>query len=247
MKQRAPRRLTAGALSAGLALLLCAPGCRARPETPAPAATAPASVATAPATTVTPASASPPAAASSPVALPGPLIITRAQPLKSLLADRSLTEKARLAGRAPGESLRFVDISRNISDIRPGLVYSAGGAEVALSFEGGDFAQLGWVHVAESGGRIVGVLDCQVEAPGWELELVASEDGGRSWHHTGTIKKPYYMSNFEGLSLTASGEGELVVHLEDDYGAGMKTGFYRYPLKNFGPTTAGPAHSATFP
>jgi hypothetical protein len=84
----------------------------------------------------------------------------------------------------------------------------------------------GWIAAATDGDRIVAVLDSCVESPGWELAIVHSDDGGRTWSPPARVRKPYYVASVERVTI---GAGEAVVELEldDDLGSGVALGRYR--------------------
>ena len=94
-----------------------------------------------------------------------------------------------------------------------------------------------WVHAAASrgGASLWGIADTNVEAPGWSLLIVRSVDGGRTWHEA-TLEKPYYMAELESLHVDESGEGAIVVHLDDDYGTSLTPGRYTSRTRDGGAT-----------
>jgi hypothetical protein len=92
-----------------------------------------------------------------------------------------------------------------------------------------------WVHVAQSLERpeIWALADWAIEDPGWELEVIHSGDGGKSWQHIGTIPKPYYLSEFVYFRMGPDGKG-TVVYKCDPVGGGA--GFHRYRTADGGRT-----------
>ncbi|MDI3288098.1 hypothetical protein [Polyangium sp. 15x6] len=95
--------------------------------------------------------------------------------------------------------------------------------------DGPDDEQMGWEAVARAGEasrEVIGVLDSQIESPGWDLVIVASTDSGRTWARRATLRKVYYMATVESLIARSPDHFDLVLRLDDDYGAGVAPGRY---------------------
>lgn len=85
----------------------------------------------------------------------------------------------------------------------------------------------GWVAAAANGRDLVAVLDYRVESPGWELSVMFSSDGGRTFRRSAALQKPYYFATVTGLAFEPSGRVTIHLELDDDYGAGLTPGRYR--------------------
>lgn len=83
-----------------------------------------------------------------------------------------------------------------------------------------------WSGAVEIAGDIVGVTDSAVEAPGWELTVVASRDGER-WDLRGRLRKVYYFATVSAVAVIDD-DLAIAIELDDGYGAGVKPGVYRY-------------------
>lgn len=79
------------------------------------------------------------------------------------------------------------------------------------------FAGSGWQYAARSteGSRVYAITDNHVEAPGGDLPVLVSEDGGWTWEHVASVKKPTYLSVLHGFTLDSDGQGTLTVVLGD--------------------------------
>lgn len=79
-----------------------------------------------------------------------------------------------------------------------------------------------WVHAERSrdGKRIWALADNAVESPGWTLALVASADGGITWHHLSTVPKPYYWGTFESFRMNEAGVGSVGIRMGTPFPAG---------------------------
>ncbi len=107
----------------------------------------------------------------------------------------------------------------------------------------GDFADgAAWQRSVVDGDVILAVLDNVIESPGWELRVVASIDGGRSWSERGQLRKPYYFALTHTLAME-DGRGTISVDLDDDYGAGVAPGRYWYQTDDGGRTWQGPSRA----
>lgn len=132
---------------------------------------------------------------------------------------------------------------------RPAIVWFDRASEAApnlIDFEGLEgFAQTRWIVVETSHDRrrIWLIADSGVEAPSWVLQIVTSEDGGRSWRVRGHVRKPYYMASVDELRMDAQGRGALVLRWDDDPAApisGAAPGRYTYRTSDFGATWSSP-------
>lgn len=83
-----------------------------------------------------------------------------------------------------------------------------------------------WSGAGEIGGEILAVTDNAVESPGWELIVMASRDGER-WVERGRVRKAYYLATVSAVAARG-GELAITVELDDDDGAGVTPGTYRY-------------------
>jgi hypothetical protein len=83
-----------------------------------------------------------------------------------------------------------------------------------------------WRGGAAIDGEVVGVLDGVVEAAGWEIVVVASGDG-RRWSTRNQVRKVYYFAEIIDVSIHGA-EMAITVSLDDDYGAAVAPGVYRY-------------------
>ena len=124
-------------------------------------------------------------------------------------AQYALTTTAReiafgFTGSSPGGDLRAV--------IR--VTEGSVSRDVALP---GELDGCTWVHAARSLSSpwIWAVAEFSIEGPGWELPILASDDGGATWFHLATVPKPYYLAEFESLRMRADGTGTLTMFLED--------------------------------
>ncbi len=68
-------------------------------------------------------------------------------------------------------------------------------------------------------GRLWALGERQIEGPGPSLELLVSEDEGRTFEHRASVPKPNYLASFEGwtvagddLTLVFSVDDELLLH-----------------------------------
>jgi hypothetical protein len=70
-----------------------------------------------------------------------------------------------------------------------------------------------WSHAAAAPGKgyFWGFLEYSVEDAGDELPLIRSTDGGRTWAHVATLKKPDREATLESFEMDAKGRGELQV------------------------------------
>lgn len=79
------------------------------------------------------------------------------------------------------------------------------------------FAGSRWQYAARSteGSRVYAITDQEVEGPGGDLPILVSEDGGWTWVHMASIKKPNYLSVLQSFTLDSDGHGTLTVVLGD--------------------------------
>lgn len=79
------------------------------------------------------------------------------------------------------------------------------------------FAGSGWRYAARSteGSRVYAITDNHVEAPGGDLPILASEDGGWTWEHVAYVNKPSYLSSLHDFTVDSDGQGTLTVVLGD--------------------------------
>ena len=163
-----------------------------------------------------------------------------ARPAESLFAAGVAMEVIPLPAICDTAAPIFVDVLPSVTEARPGLLDSSGGTWTVGSFD--DEEQGGWAWVTAAAGcrQLAGAVDTRVESPGWEVHFLVSQDGGRTFARTGTLKKPYYFAQVAGFTLDERGAGELVLALDDDYGAGVQPGVYRYETSDFGAVWSGP-------
>ncbi len=102
-----------------------------------------------------------------------------------------------------------------------------------------------WVHAccARDSGRIWAIGDLYTAGPSWELEIVFSPDGGSSWTHLASVRKPFYVSHFNSFRMGLDGKGTLIVRADDDYGGGVSVGYYEYTTADWGRSWSKPRYS----
>lgn len=187
-----------------------------------------------------------PSAASGPQVPPSHMGGPRVEP--SMVAPDVLFDGGSLLEVVPGaERCRrrgpvFVDILVSVVEAHPGLLVRRDGSWTVLSFDHEELSQNGWVGVSAASGcrQVAAVADCRVEAPGWALTFLLSQDYGRKFQRMGTLQKPYYMAQVSGFAMDERGRGELTLELVDDYGALVTPGIYRYATHDFGASWDGP-------
>lgn len=92
----------------------------------------------------------------------------------------------------------------------------------------GDAGQQGWVHASVlEGTGALGILDNDVESPGWELTILRRPRARGDWEVSAVLRKPYYLATFDRLLRTPRGDLELDVVLDEGYGSGLAPGRYR--------------------
>lgn len=187
-----------------------------------------------------------PAAASAPQGHPSDVSGVGVEP--SNVAPDVLFKDGSVLQVVPGaESCRrrapiFVDILPSVVKANPGLLVQRDGTWTVLSFDQEDLSQNGWVGVSAASDcrQLAAVADCRVEAPGWELTFLLSRDYGQKFQIMGKLKKPYYMAQVSGFAMDERGRGDLTITLDDDYGASVTPGVYRYETHDFGASWEGP-------
>jgi len=115
----------------------------------------------------------------------------------------------------------------------------------AWEFEGDSLQRLGWKYVGQTVDRKVlfAVLDSEAESPSWDLEIIRSDDYGRSWVPTGRIRKPYFYAVLSNVSMHTGGDGTITVLLDEDYGTGDPAGYYHYSTNDGGRSWSDPTYS----
>ncbi len=103
----------------------------------------------------------------------------------------------------------------------------------------------GWVSILASNETelVVGVLEHMVEGSAWELLVVRSENGGRTWGTPIPVPKPNYMAHLEAALLNEDGTGELVIQMEPVGTADHLIGRYISRTSDYGRSWSEPARS----
>lgn len=96
------------------------------------------------------------------------------------------------------------------------------------------FQQANWVHIARHESKVWGIVDIDVEGRGWTLEIVFSRDGGRSWRHVSSLKKPYFSAEFNSFRMGPKGRGSLTIYLDESGDRLHKRGYYVYSTSDWG-------------
>jgi len=108
-------------------------------------------------------------------------------------------------------TVRLLDARTSSMRARPAV--ERGGKRLGFGDEA--FAQLGWrAAVVRADGVLVGALDSVIEAPSWEVVLVASADEGRSWSVLSRLRKPSYLGLVKSLSFASSQLGCISLEVE---------------------------------
>jgi hypothetical protein len=96
----------------------------------------------------------------------------------------------------------------------------------------------GWAGAAGVAGsaQMIAVLDWKVEDPGWEVVVLSSADGGRTWSEMSRVRKPHYLARVDSVSLEANGSGLLDLHLDDCADCGTPLGHYVHATADGGRT-----------
>ena len=126
---------------------------------------------------------------------------------------------------------------------RPVVLVKKEGKWLALVFE--DQAGQGWVYAGlwEQEGRkeFWGILDYQIEGPGWELIVIRSIDAGQNWRVMGQVKKVNFNALFHDLTMSPKGRGRLTIAMDENLGS-VKPGLYHYRTKDWGRTWVAPEY-----
>jgi len=149
-----------------------------------------------------------------------------------------------LPGAGGSECVALVE--EQVSPIRtvPAAWVRRGGRWSPVVLPPGDYENAGWQHAAVDGGVVYGLLDNVIEDPGWELIVMASADGGRTWVERGRFRKPYYYSFARSLSVDGD-RATIAVELFDDLGSGVEEGTYYYRTGDGGRSWRGPEREPT--
>ena len=104
-----------------------------------------------------------------------------------------------------------------------------------------------YAGTTRDGPTLWAVLDNDQESLGWELWLLRSVDGGRTWR-MGAAPKVSYWAGFEELRMNEKGVGRVTIALDEDYPGGTpdtwRAGLYHYRTEDFGATWSAPEHEA---
>jgi hypothetical protein len=173
-----------------------------------------------------------------------------AAPAESLFRERktSVEVKFRCEGSGGLQKLIFGDLRSEDGECQPALLEKSGGRWAALTLQDPQLDQYGWEYVASDndGNQLVAVLDCQVEAPGWDLVLVASVDGGHTWERRTVLRKVSYLDQFHDLVMSRDGKGRLTLLVGNAVPDESKEGLYHYRTADGGRTWTGPYHEPNY-
>ena len=89
-----------------------------------------------------------------------------------------------------------------------------------------------WGTLEGSAVKAWGVLDCQVESPGWDLVVMVLDEKG--WRIQGSLKKCSHYAGLWSMHMHPDGTGEAVLTLGEDYTQDVPKGFYHYRISGFG-------------
>lgn len=167
------------------------------------------------------------------------------------LAPRTMTEKERakfvvefqIPAGAQGPALLFGTLEAEHSDERSSdfelVIVQAAAREWTVSQA--DLFGFWWQGVAFTQDRkhIWAVAQYDVEDPDWELHLYHSDDVGRTWEHWAAIKKPYYVSEFDGIEFAEDGSGQLWINAEET--DAIPPGTYVFTTRDWGRHWTAPA------
>lgn len=158
-----------------------------------------------------------------------------------------LSPTANIPSQVLDQSLAIYAFERRDTD--PAIIFSRTGSDlehhptIFIHLEGSwrlfdlrsecYFQQTNWVHVARYKSNVWGIVDTDVEGRGWTLEIVFSRDGGRSWRHVSSLKKPYFTAEFNAFRMGPKGRGSLTIYLDDSEGT-QKRGYYVYSTWDWG-------------
>lgn len=75
------------------------------------------------------------------------------------------------------------------------------------------FRGCGWQYAGRmsQGKRVYAILDNVVEAPGNDLSIIASNDGGATWKHLANVGKPWYMTQLDRFTMDEKGNGTISI------------------------------------
>lgn len=92
-----------------------------------------------------------------------------------------------------------------------------------------------WVSAASSsdGKHAWGFLEHSVEGPGWEILVLWSEDGGRSWSQLPSLRKHHFSDVFHSFAMTAQGKGQAALRRTGEGDDGRR-GFDVFVTLDFG-------------
>lgn len=126
----------------------------------------------------------------------------------------------------------------DVEACEPRILVRAGGAWLVVRLPGDRYSQCSWqaVYASPDRRRVWGILDTDVESPGWALEIVRSEDGGLSWRPGSSVAKPSYLARFDSLRMDEEGNGVLAVGLDEDYTEEVRSGLYECRTSDRGRT-----------
>lgn len=121
---------------------------------------------------------------------------------------------------------------------RPVILRGEKGRWDKLDFDFEPFSEgMQWWAVYESGdgSRIWAIAQWTREDPGDALEIVLSEDAGRTWRHVATVEKPWYLAELQSMSMDASGHGAIVMYIgADSAGSEQSMGYWRSYTQDWG-------------
>lgn len=102
---------------------------------------------------------------------------------------------------------------------------------------GKSFLRHRWIHaaVAPTKGCYWGLLEFAAAGPGWEIAVLLSVDGGRSWSHVASLKKPDYEATLESFEMDIRGQGRLRLVSTKESAPGTRR-IYTYKTSDWGRT-----------
>lgn len=173
-----------------------------------------------------------------------------AQPADNLFHDSEerFLIKFICSGIGSIDTLIFGDMRLNVTQSRPAILAKTDDKWLVLPFEGDLLQQSGWEYVGSTHDRtqMFAVLDNQIESPGWDLVILASSDGGRTWTLRSTLRKVCYYAGFHDFVMDRKGRGRLTILLNDDYHDDITEGLYHYRTSDGGCTWTGPEHEPNY-
>jgi len=146
------------------------------------------------------------------------------------------------------DKLIFGDMRLNVTQSRPAILAKTDDQWLVLPFEGDLLQQYGWEYVGANHERteMFAVLDNQIESPGWNLVILASSDGARTWTLRSTLRKVCYYAGFYDFVMDREGKGRLTILLNDDYTDDIKEGLYHYRTTDAGYIWTGPEYEPNY-